>query len=47
VDLLGKGLKRLCDLADLVGIDGVKVDEKVIIPLGSLAWAAVSLKGRV
>lgn len=44
MDLLGKGLKRLGDLADLVSIDGVEVDEKVVIPFGSLARATVCLR---
>lgn len=46
VDLFSQRLEGLCHLADLVVAGSVKVDEKVIVPLCSLAWAPVSLRTR-
>lgn len=41
VDMFGKRFERLCDIADLLRVDGIEVDKEVIVPLGGLAWATV------
>lgn len=39
MDMLGKDLEGLGDLADLLGIDGIKINKEIVVPLGSLGGA--------